>query len=158
MPSSSRTAPNPSLSTVAPTSVSPPPVSTRLVLSEDTIRSGQAISGTVVVENNTSSPLPITNCDLDFQVLLVNDSYYPMPGWAGPGCARDTLPVGRSSYKVSIEAKYNVCTAAHSALGQPVCEEGGDPPPLPAGRYEATTYEGGLDIPVPQPVPITVMQ
>jgi hypothetical protein len=131
------------------------PVSANLVMPEYTVRAGHSITGTSVVKNNTSNPIEVVGCGSIFQVLLVNASYHPNAVW--PACAQQIIvPVGVSTYPVSIEARYNTCVGAPTAQGFRVCGEGGTLPPVPEGRYQATTFEAGTAIPVAQPVSITV--
>ena len=130
-------------------------VTTRLVLSEHVVRAGRSISGTIVIDNNTSMPMNVIDCGSIFQVLLVNASYHPNPVW--PLCAQPiTIPVGDSQYQVSILATYNSCSQTRSAVGGPVCQPGGSLPPLPAGSYEATAFEMGTSVPVPPAVSVVV--
>jgi hypothetical protein len=62
----------------------------------------------VVVENNTGRAIHVFGCGTLFQVALVSSTYRPAIAW--PGCLQPfTIPVGESSYPVTVGARYSQC-------------------------------------------------
>jgi hypothetical protein len=90
-----------------------------------------------------------------FQVLLTNASHPGQPVFQTCVYA-STIPMGRSSFKVEIRARYNTCTEGPGTARSPRCTSQGAPP-LPVGRYQATTYESSHAIPVPAPQAVQVI-
>jgi hypothetical protein len=132
----------------------PAQLSTRLVLASTTVTTGAVTSGRISVENNTGRAISAAGCGGIFQVLLTNNTYRPAPVW--PACLQTiTIPPGRSSYPVSIEARYNQCGSGGPSNLIPACSAVG-PPPLPPGEYEARTFELGDAVPIPATVAVSV--
>jgi heat shock protein HslJ len=130
-----------------------PTVTARVVLPSHTMRAGSSMLGHVVVENNTGAPLERSGCISLFSVFLGNASIAPHPAF--PACLQAfTIPVGRSSYAVSVVATYLECGGAPLGNGRPCAKRNGQTvmPSLPPGRYQATLW-GNI---VPTPPPITV--
>jgi hypothetical protein len=133
-------------------------LSARLVVPKTHVVAGQVISGQVVVHNNTEAAVRFVGCGIPFQVLLVSANYHPMPGW--PACGGlVTIPIGQSSYEVQIRTTYDQCVAppGSSPPDMPRCQPDGRPPPLPPGRYQATTFAANDAVPVPPPVTVRVI-
>jgi hypothetical protein len=128
-------------------------VTARLTLSATSVRSGDALTGQITVENNSGRPVATTGCGGMYQVLLVGGKYPMSPVWT-LCLQRWTIPVGQSTYPVTVRAAYNSCSFDK---GQPpVCPPSGrPPPPLPAGEYAATAFSGP-NVPVPAPLQVTV--
>lgn len=137
-----------------PASPSHRSLSAWLELPSPTVPAGSSISGRVVVRNLTGRPVPVWGCVL-FEVLLDGNGYRPVPAW--PLCLRRFLiPVGESSYPVTVTATYNRCSERPTPSYGTPCLPGGLPPPLPPGSYRAIVYAGGHRLPVPAPVPVRV--
>ncbi len=126
---------------------------TTLVLATTTVKVGGRISGDVVVENDLGRPIHTTGCLGIFRVMLTSRTYTPSPIW--PTCLQKvTMPTGRSTYPIQVEASYNACSqVANGTL--PACSSGA-PPPLPPGNYEAKTFESGNAVPLPAEVAVRV--
>jgi hypothetical protein len=135
---------------------SPTGISTRLVLPSTTLVAGSAMSASVAVDNNTGHALPASSsCGTPFEVALGNAAIKPNVGFNA--CLQQlTIPVGTSSYPVTVRASYPGCGPAGS--GQPVCLPTGAPS-LPLGSYEATVFEslGNRVVPIPPPIAVTVI-
>lgn len=113
------------------------------------------MSGRVVVENNTGRAIHASGCLALFQVALVSGSYHPSVAW--PLCLQPfTIPAGRSSYPVTVEASYSQCSQGRPQDGLKACLPGPRPPPLPPGDYRATLFQEGHLVPVPPAIPVRV--
>lgn len=157
-PAHSRSAaasPSASRGTAAPAAPHPSsrPLSVRLVLPARTLPGGSRIIGRVLVRNRTGHALHVTGCLELFQVALASRTYHPAVAW--PLCLqRLTIPAGRSSYRVQIEATYRQCTQGPPQDGMLSCLPGGRMPPLPPGVYHTKFFQArSLAAP---PAPITV--
>lgn len=127
-------------------------VSATLILDSAAVKAGGVLAGVITVENRTGEVLHASGCGGIFQVLLTSESYRPGPVW--PACLGPvTIPTGRSTYPVQVEARYNICGQGG---GLRACGSGGAPPPLPTGMYEATAFELGKVVPIPSPVVVRV--
>lgn len=112
------------------------------------------MAGHVVIENHTGHALHAGGCISLFQVLLVNASYHPAVIWTS--CAEPfTIPVGRSSYPITVDASYNHCSQGRPSPGVPRCPRHGSPP-LPPGRYQAVLYQSWHLAPVPPAITMQV--
>jgi len=133
---------------------SPAPLSAEIVLPRNTMRAGSSMPGHVVVENRTGHPLNEIGCGSLFQVALTSPTYQPQMAW--PACAqRITVPVGRSTYRVTVVASYLGCTNGPPSTDFPPCRNGGLPP-LPTGSYDAKLYQSGKIVPQPPTIPVQV--
>ena len=129
------------------------PLSARLVLPSPTMTAGSSMSGRVVVENNTGRALHVPGCGGVFQIVLVSSTYHPAVAW--PLCAQVfTIPIGESSYPVTIVASYSQCSAGRPHGAVRACLPDRRPPPLPPGEYHAKLFQ--LDNLVPVPPAMTV--
>ena len=128
------------------------PLCSRLELDSTTVRSGQDLSGRIIVVNNTGQAIKATGCGGIFRVLLTNsDPRTRKLAW--PTCAELlVIPVGVSTTAIKAHAGYPQCS---SATGDIPCTSSGAPP-LPPGNYAATTFEMGNALPVPAPLAVTV--
>jgi hypothetical protein len=135
------------------TTTTPTPLSARLALESTTVRTGGALSGRIIVENDTGHALHASGCGGIFQVVLKSSTYHPEPVW--PTCLGPvTIPTGTSTYPVQVEARYGMCGQGG---GLPRCV-GAGPPGLPPGEYQATTVELGHAVPLPSPVAVEVTE
>jgi hypothetical protein len=73
------------------------------------VSAGEAGQGQVVVTNETGAPISATGCGSFFQVALVSSTYTPEIFWNACG-ERLTIPVGVSSYPVTVAARWLGCT------------------------------------------------
>src|SRR5262245_15814630 len=93
---------------VAQHSGSPHTLSARIVLPSRTMTAGSSINGRVVVRNNTGRAIHTSGCLTLFQVVLANSRYHPDPTWLA--CLQPfTIPVGLSSYQITVAATYLHC-------------------------------------------------
>jgi heat shock protein HslJ len=132
-----------------------PTVGARVVLPSHTMTAGSSMLGHVIVENNTGAPLKRSGCISLFSVFLSNASITPHPAF--PACLQAfTIPVGRSSYAVSVVATYLECGGPPLGNGRPCAKRNGQTvmPSLPPGRYRATLW--GNIVPTPPPVHVRV--
>ncbi len=82
---------------------SPARMSARVELPSRTMTAVSSMPGRVVVENNTGRAIHASGCLALFQVELISGSYHPSVAW--PLCLQPfTIPAGRSSYPVTVEA------------------------------------------------------
>lgn len=138
-PSVSQPSPPPTASSV--------PLSATLTLPSTSVPAGGTLTGKVVVENNTGAAVRAITCGI-YQAALASNSYQPNIPWTA--CAILTMvPVGRSSYPVTILARYYDCVPNNS----PPCV---DQEPLPPGIYQVKVSAGSLTLPLPAPVEVTV--
>lgn len=135
----------PQTSTLTPTTSAP--LYATLKLSEASVPAGGTVAGEVIVENDTGAALHPVTCGL-YQAALASNGYEPSISW--PLCARrTTIPVGRSSYPVSIAARYYNCVPSNS----PPCV---DQRPLPPGTYQAKVFASSPNLPLPASLKVTV--
>jgi hypothetical protein len=129
-------------------------VTTRVVLQSTTMTAGSSMSGHVIVENNTGGALKRDGCGSLFSVFLSNTFITPHPFF--PACIQIfTIPVGQSSYPVTVDATYLEC-AGPLGNGRPCSERNGHAvmPSLPPGEYQATLW--GNIVPTPPPIAVRV--
>lgn len=136
-------------------------IQSRIELSSDTVETGAALEGFVVIDNPTNESLNILDngCAPKWTVVLTNGSVPPLAVFrmdcqAGPL----VIPPGESRLTVSILASYNSCTADNATDGMPICLDSppGGPPGFPPGQYFAVLGGNIPGIPVPQQVPVMV--
>lgn len=144
----------------APASLTPalPPLSFTLVLPTTTIKAGGEISGQIVVDNRTGHVIRVPGCHGIFGVALTSSTYHPEVSFLG--CLEMiTIPVGQSRDPIIVQASYDRCGMSGPSVDTPACLPTGSPrfPPLPPGKYEATTFEAGTAVPVPAPIAVTVV-
>jgi hypothetical protein len=143
--------------TPVPTSTTRPlPVAVDIVLPRSTLRAGSTMAAHAVVVNRTGHALHLVGCGSIFQVALTSPTYEPVVVWAACASAV-TVPVGRTTYPVRVDATYFECTNAMLQPGIPACRTGGSAPPLPAGDYRATLYQSPHIAPQPPSVPVRVL-
>src|SRR6266568_2313690 len=124
------------------------PVFARVVLPSRIMTAGSSMSARVVVENNTGRAIHVSGCLTLFQVALASGKYQPAVAW--PACAQAfTIPVGQSSYPVTVRASYLECSAGRRQGAVRACLPGRQPPPLPPGDYHARLFQLGNLVPVP---------
>ena len=131
------------------------PLVARIVLSTTTVKAGNVISGSVIVDNDTGHSIHFTTCGGPFAVALENDEIKPEVTWAM--CLQHgTLPQGRSVWPVRVWTRYSGCTNGPSTTTTtPRCTEGG-PPLLPPGDYDAALFQQSHVVPTPPPVAVHV--
>lgn len=141
-----------SASRVAQPSGSPHALSAQVVLSTRTMTAGSSIKGRVIVRNNTGRAIHTSGCLTLFQVALTSSRYHPDPAWLS--CLQPfTIPVGVSSYQITVAATYLHCGDRQS----PACLPGGGMPPLPAGKYRARLFQSRHLVQAPPGVPVRVI-
>lgn len=131
---------------------SPHALSAQIVLPTRTVTAGSSIKGRVVVRNNTGRAIHTSGCGMLFQVALASNSYHPEVSWL-TCLQRFTIPVGVSSYRVTVAATYLVCGDRQS----PACPPGGGMPPLPAGTFRARLFQSRYLVQVPPGVRVRVV-
>ncbi len=111
------------------------------------------MTGRVIVSNDTGRAMHVWGCKTLFQVALTSSSYHPTVAWLA--CRqRFTIPVGRSSYRVTVVARYLRCSTSPGATR--ACLHDGRPPPLPAGHYRAMLFQSRHLVKVPLAIPVEV--
>jgi hypothetical protein len=145
-----------STSTSPTTSTAPPTgITAHLVLPVSTILAGSSMSGRVVVDNNTGHARHVIGCGGIFAVTLANSrGGQGSMGWTT--CAMNiTIPVGSSTYPVTIEGTYLECGGTPSPTMH-ACIDSREPP-LPPGVYQATLAQSTTVVPTPPTIPIRVV-
>lgn len=108
----------------------------------------------IVVENHTGRPIRFAGCGSVFQLLLHGQHYAQSP--VRPACAIPmSVPVGTSSYRVTILARYSACSPT-AQPPDPACGPHDSIPALPPGRYEVSTAAAAGALPVPPDRSITI--
>lgn len=131
---------------------SPHALSAQVVLPTRTMTAGSSIKGRVVVRNNTGRTIHTSGCRTLFQVALSSSSYHPDVAW--PLCLQPfAIPVGVSSYRITVAATYLVCGDRQS----PACLPGGGMPPLPPGKYRAMLFQSRHLVQAPPGVLVRVI-
>jgi hypothetical protein len=131
---------------------SPHALSARIILPSRTMTAGSSIKGRVVVSNNTGRAIHTSGCLGLFQVALANNRYHPDPTWLA--CLQSfTIPVGLSSYRITVAATYLHCGDRQS----PACLPDGGMPPLPAGKYRAMLFQAAHLVQASPGVPVRVV-
>ena len=122
------------------TTASAPPVSVRVVLPSRTMTTGSQMTAHVVVHNDTGHAIHEQGCISLFQVALMSSTYHPDVSWLD--CLQLlTIPAGRTSYAVKIQATYLSCGQGHARAGLKACLPGKQKmPPLPPGHYKAELF------------------
>jgi len=122
------------------------------------MRAGASLKGRVILQNNTGHALHANGCGF-FSVALENAHYRPHIAWAS--CLmRYTFPVGRSSYPVTVAARYLGCTGSKPSGDLPACGiSNGHPdiPSLPTGTYRARLFQITQIAPTPPGVTVQVV-
>jgi hypothetical protein len=128
-----------------------------IVLPTRTLVAGTTVHGTVIVTNKTGKAMIVVSCGSPFQVALANDHYEPGVAW--PLCGgRTVIPVGQSTWKVSVQASNLACLGGNQPgeKGMPKCLPNGNPPPLPVGAYRARLYQSPHVVADPDPIQVRV--
>jgi hypothetical protein len=129
-------------------------LSARVELKSHTIRAGSSETGVVVVENHTGHVLHADGCQRIFAIALGRGRFEQSPAWLD--CLQTfTIPIGRSTYPVTVTAAYLACTNGPPAGDLHSCTLNG-PPPLPTGVYRATLVQSGKIVPTPPPITVRV--
>jgi hypothetical protein len=161
---------DPIISHVSPTTTAPPlpggyglipaarVLSDRIVLNSTRIASGQSIGGALLVLNQGPVPINLTKtCRPNFVVVLTSSIYTPQVAWTS-GCAVVPFIIapGTNRFPVQVTTTYLGCHQSRPPSTAPKCLSSG-PPSLPVGNYDAVLVgDGGLALPKPQPVPVTL--
>jgi len=133
----------------------PANVAARVVLSSRTLTAGASMSAQVIVENGSAHAIHAVGCGSLFAVALNNTKIHQSPLW--PLCGQDfTIPVGRSSYPVTVSGAYLACSHSRPAGYLPPCLPNNRFPPLPAGQYEAELFQSSNIASIPPPIPVRV--
>ena len=155
-PTPAATPPVPRAAATATSEPPDDPVTAELALTRTTLRSGQSVTGRIVVQNKAGRAIQVVGCGSIYGVLVVGPNHHPTPSWTL--CAQTiTIPQGRSTYPVTVMAAYDQCSGPGSQ-GEPRCLADGSLPGLPPGRYEAVPVGVADAVPLPAPVAITVTE
>ena len=112
------------------------------------------MAGRLVVENHTGHALHVAGCGSLFQLDLVGSTYQPAVNW--PACLQEiTIPVGTSSYRMTVTASYNQCDESGSQGTARACLPSGMPPLAP-GHYAAELFQSSHVLPAPPGIPVRV--
>lgn len=132
-------------------------VSIQLMLPSRTMTAGSQMAGHVLVDNRTGQAIREHGCHLLFTVALTSSTY--QPDVTSALCAQIfTIPVGKSSYPVTVMASYLACNVGRSGGGLPACLPGEQRlPALPAGDYHAMLFfQVKQFAPAPPAIPVRV--
>jgi len=131
-------------------------VTAKIVLPSTMMTAGSSMTGHVIVENNTGQPLHVTGCISLFGVALSNSKIHQDSAFRA--CAQPfTIPIGESSYRVTIYATYSACSETGQPQGaDPVCLPNNGIPPLPPGKYEATLVQSSVIVPIPPQIVVRI--
>ncbi|HWC34026.1 MAG TPA: hypothetical protein VG650_04270 [Mycobacteriales bacterium] len=130
-----------------------PGLSATLRLPTTVMRAGSRLAGRITITNDTGKPLHVSGCRGLFQVLLTSRTYHPLPLWLD--CLQTfTIPTGRWSQRVQVDAAYNQCDQGRATAGVPKCAPSGTPA-LPPGQYVARVFEQTTLL--PRPASLTVL-
>jgi hypothetical protein len=113
---------------------------------------GTSTSGRVIVENHTGHPLHTDGCLQLFGIAL-RDNRAEQDPMQLDCLQRFTVPVGTSSYPISLSTSYSGCYAGPPAGGLQTCLSGSRIPPLPPGEYQVVLVGPGAGL-VPSPLPL----
>jgi hypothetical protein len=123
-------------------------VSSRVVLSSNTLVSGMNEQGVLVIENHSGRQIS-AGC-LRIEVQLVS-SQSPLELHPTPFCPPATVPVGTTRLPFTLKGSETVCEVPNGATANPsYCK------PLPPGGYRTELYPG-VNIPYPPGVPVRVV-
>jgi hypothetical protein len=113
------------------------------------------MSGKVIVTNDSGRVLHGIGCGTAFQLGLGNDKIPPAVLW--PRCGQQlTIPIGESSWPVTVIARYSGCGQKSGDATFPRCREDGFPPSLPVGDYRAMLFQEPRFVPTPPSISIRV--
>ena len=90
-----------------------------------------------------------------FSGALNNDKIHQEPAQAACG-SNLTIPIGESSYPVTIPATFMVCNPNAQPSLNPACLPGMRMPPVPPGNYNAIFVAGSSVVATPAPIPVLV--
>jgi hypothetical protein len=133
-------------------------ISARLALPSKMVVTGSVVQAELRVLNHTGNAVTVTTCHSPFAVALSSKTYVPLVGW--PLCAMSfTIPVGRSTYDVPLQASYSSCGGEGTIPGQgpPLPCIDGRPPPLPVGKYQVKVYQNPAVVSAPAPINVRVV-
>jgi hypothetical protein len=124
-----------------------------MVLPAQTMVSGSSMPAHVVINNGTRQALHVEGCLSLFGIALGNDTVHPEGSWNM--CARlFTIPVGESTYPVTVEANYQMC-GSEPEDHLPVCGPTGAAA-LPPGDYQAEFLQVHKIAEAPSPITVHV--
>jgi hypothetical protein len=127
-------------------------LSARIVLSSTTIAAGSTMSAKVIVTNDTGRGLYGDGCGFD--VALSNDTITSVIGCAGGASVK--IPIGVSSWPVTVSGSYTACGQDPQDASHPPCLRDGHVPPLPPGEYRAVLVLYPHVVPTPPSIGIRV--
>jgi hypothetical protein len=101
-------------------------------------------------------------CAISYEVVLTSPSYRPMIAWpascAYSGQSAISFHPGVTNMAMTVLTTYLACSGQQAAgSAAPVCESGGQLPPLPAGVYYTELVGDGGFIPPCPPVQVTLL-
>jgi hypothetical protein len=133
-----------------------PGTTTELIVPSHELRVGATMHATVVITNHTGHAIEDTKCGAPFVISLRSKRAYQEAMF--PLCAESySLPVGRSTYPVTIASTYLTCTHSPATdRSRPRCLATLRPPPLPKGKYQAFVVGLPGAVSSARPVEITV--
>lgn len=141
----------------------PGELSAWLYLDSTQVRAGAPIRGTLVVTNTTKHTVGAPpGCATSYEVVLTSPTYHPMVAWPAV-CAYNrrsaiSFHPGDTKIAITVQTTYLACSQ-QAAPGSvtPLCGEGGQVPPLPAGVYHTELVSSGNFLPVCPSVQVTLL-
>jgi hypothetical protein len=140
------------------------PLVLRIELPSRRLAAGAAMTGELVIENDTGSPRSLNDangCQTGWAIVLGNDRIPPSASFT-QACVHKplTVAVGETRVPFTLHATYPYCneTGLHApgTLLLPKCAPNG-PPSLPPGAYYATFIDDGTHLPPPPPQVVHVL-
>jgi hypothetical protein len=132
-------------------------VSVRVELPSDTMVTGTSQQGTLVIDNNTGTPIPDEHCTSRARLYLVNgvaSSQIHAIADCTAATPNPTLPAGETRRPLTIYARYGSCVPNLPCTTAPRFEESF--PPLPPGDYRVELDPGDSGLPALPPMTVHV--
>ncbi|HEX6394502.1 MAG TPA: hypothetical protein VFZ97_13780 [Acidimicrobiales bacterium] len=140
-----------------------PELSSWLYLDSTQVRAGTPINGTLIVTNSTKHTIGAPpGCATSYEVVLTSSSYHPMVAWPAV-CAYNrrsaiSFHPGDTKIAIKVQTTYLACSQQPtSGSVTPMCDGGGQLPPLQAGIYYTDLVSSGNFLLVCPPVQVTLL-
>ena len=139
------------------TSHSSQPLSAHFEIDRDEVRTGEDFFATIVLVNDTGSPLESYACSPSlYQAELAGPNHIP-DGGSLDCIGAHIVPVGETRISVKVSTRAQFCSDPPSTRFDP-CLPGDRHPPYPAGPYELIASSQDTRLPIPPPVPIELIE
>ena len=138
------------------------PIQVHVSLAARRLNSGGSANGVLDLVNDSGKPIVVQACAVDgwYEIGLENDAVKFHAAYSLVGCKPSVvLAPGTNNFHLTLAARYQECTQGAAAPGPaapPMCDSGGEPPPLPPGSYRTALSIVGLPAGTETPRPIMV--